>query len=657
LGRAREGLFMNKILIANRGEIACRIIRTCKKLGIETVAVFSAADKNALHVSMADEAVYIGASEVNASYLQMDKIIDAAKKTGADAIHPGYGFLSENANFAKKLAEAGIIFIAPNADAIEKMGSKALSKAIAQEHKVPTIPGYKGKDQSETTLLSEALKIGFPLLIKASAGGGGKGMRIVHQESELKKAIQSAKGEAINAFGDDEVLLEKYLPSSRHIEIQIFGDKLGNAVYLLERECTIQRRYQKIFEESPSPVLTEELRKEMGEAAVRMAKALKYDNAGTVEFIYEEGKFYFLEVNTRLQVEHPVTEMVTGLDLVEWQILAAEGKSLPLKQEEIKGNGYALECRLYAEDAANDFMPVTGKVLKWQTPNIEGARYDTGIQSNSEISVYYDPMISKVIVHSPDRATTMRKMEYALKNTVCLGTVTNLPFLLHILQQEDFKQGNYDTHYIANHIDLSKVNEVKEAHVHLALIAATMHKIEQYLGSKTILKELPFAWRNNFYQPETYQYFYGENEYEVKVRETENTYQITIGEENYEVSGKTASYQINGILHHFDLAESNESYYVHHKDFSQIIIKTKDRFPLSSAAEEKSNYVSAMPASVIKVMVKPGDKVENGQSLLVLSSMKMENTIAASEDGVIEEVYVSEGENIEAGVVLLKFAP
>lgn len=648
---------MNKILIANRGEIACRIIKTCKKLGIETVAVFSDADRNALHVSMADEAVHIGPSEVNASYLQMDKIIDAVKKTGADAIHPGYGFLSENAIFAKKLDEAGIIFIAPNADAIEKMGSKSLAKAIAQEHKVPTIPGYKGKDQSEATLLSEAKKIGFPLLIKASAGGGGKGMRIVNKESELKAAIQSAKGEAQNAFGDDEVLLEKYLPSSRHIEIQIFGDKQGNAVYLLERECTIQRRYQKIFEESPSPVLTEALRKEMGEAAVRMAKALKYDNAGTVEFIYEDGKFYFLEVNTRLQVEHPVTEMVTGLDLVEWQILVAEGKALPLKQEEIKGNGYALECRLYAEDAANDFMPVTGKVLKWQTPEVEGARFDTGIQSNSEISVYYDPMISKVIVHSPNRETTLRKMQYVLKNTVCLGTVTNLPFLLHILKHEAFQKGDYDTHYIANHIDLLKVNEVTQEHVHFALIAATMHKIEQYLGSKNLLKELSFGWRNNFYQPETYQFVFNENEYAVKVRENEGVYKVIIGEENYEVLGSAGNYQINGLLQHFDLAEVEGKYFIHHKDFSQIILDEKSRFPDTIGAEEESNFVSAMPASVIKVLVKPGDKVENGQSLLVLSSMKMENTIAASEDGEIEEVYVSEGENIEAGVVLLKFAP
>lgn len=646
---------MNKILIANRGEIACRIIKTCKKLGIETVAVFSDADKNALHVSMADEAVYIGASEVNASYLQMDKIIEAAKKTNADAIHPGYGFLSENATFAKKLKEVGIIFIAPNADAIEKMGSKALSKAIAQEHHVPTIPGYKGKDQSEATLLSEAKKIGFPLLIKASAGGGGKGMRIVNKESELKSAIQSAKGEAINAFGDDEVLLEKYLPSSRHIEIQIFGDKHGNALYLLERECTIQRRYQKIFEESPSPVLTEDLRKEMGEAAVRMAKALKYDNAGTVEFIYEDGKFYFLEVNTRLQVEHPVTEMVTGLDLVEWQILAAEGKALPLQQENIKGNGYALECRLYAEDAANDFMPVTGKVLKWQTPEVEGARFDTGIQSNSEISVYYDPMISKVIVHSPNRATTLRKMQYVLKNTVCLGTVTNLPFLLHILNQEAFQKGDYDTHYIANHINLAAVNVVSEMHVHFALIATTMHKIEQFLNSKTLLKELPFSWSNNFYQATNYEYIFNEKDYAVEVKESEGVYRISIDDENFEVMGNSGIYQINGTLHHFDMAENNGSYYVHHKDFSQIVLATKSRFPDAESSEEQSNYISAMPASVFKVMVKPGDKVENGQSLLVLSSMKMENTIAASEDGTIEEIYVSEGENIEAGVVLLKF--
>jgi acetyl-CoA carboxylase biotin carboxylase subunit len=649
---------MKKVLIANRGEIACRIIKTCKKLGIETVAVFSDADRKALHATLADEAVHIGPSEVNASYLQMDKLIEVAKNTGADAIHPGYGFLSENATFAKKVAEAGIVFIGPNPDAIEKMGSKALSKAIAQEHNVPTIPGYKGKDQSEETLLKEAMKIGFPLLIKASAGGGGKGMRIVHEEKELKTAIQSAKGEALNAFGDDEVLLEKYLPSSRHIEIQIFGDKQGNAVYLLERECTIQRRYQKIFEESPSPVLSEATRKEMGEAAVRMAKALKYDNAGTVEFIYENGNFYFLEVNTRLQVEHPVTEAITGLDLVEWQIMAAEGKALPLQQSDIKANGYALQCRLYAEDAANDFMPVTGTVLKWETPEVEGARYDTGIRSGSEISVFYDPMISKVIVHGPDRATTLRRMRYALKNTVCLGTVTNLPFLQHILDKPAFEQGDYDTHYIANHITLSDVGQKSQTDHHLALMATTMQKILAYLHQKPILKELPFGWRNNFYQPEKYAYTIGETGVEVLVSEKAGSYVFNIEDAEYQLSAEAENtYLINGVRHHFVLAEKDETYFVHHRNFSQIIVKTQDRFPATSSGEEKSNYISAMPASVIKVLIKPGDKVENGQSLVVLSSMKMENTIAASEDGTIEEIYVAEGENIEAGVTLLKFAP
>ncbi|MEZ5004070.1 MAG: biotin carboxylase N-terminal domain-containing protein [Chitinophagales bacterium] len=357
---------ITSILIANRGEIAARIIRTCKKMGIKSIAVFSDADRKAPFVKAADSAVYIGESNPAQSYLDIDKIIDTAKKVGASAIHPGYGFLSENVHFAQRCAKEGIIFIGPNPKAIEAMGSKANAKALMEKHQVPVVPGYKGKDQSLETLTKAANDIGYPVLLKAVAGGGGKGMRIVKDEKNIEKAIQAAQRESKNAFGDDELIVEKYIASGRHIEFQIFGDQHGNAIHLLERECTIQRRYQKVIEESPSPVLDDDLRTAMGDAAVKAAKALNYDNAGTVEFIFDDStkNFYFLEVNTRLQVEHPVTEEVTGLDLVQMQIESAQGLPLAIEQNDVKGNGYAIECRLYAEDANNDFLPVTGKIVK-----------------------------------------------------------------------------------------------------------------------------------------------------------------------------------------------------------------------------------------------------------------------------------------------------
>ncbi len=645
---------IKRLLIANRGEIACRIIRTCRKMGIETVAVFSDADKNALHVQMADFAAYIGESEVNKSYLNAAKIIAAAVNLGADAIHPGYGFMSENATFARKVADAGLIFVGPNPEAIDKMGSKALAKAIAEEHKVPVIPGYKGKDQSLEKLREEALKIGFPLLIKASAGGGGKGMKIVNTEAELENAIASAQREALSAFGDSEILMERYLPSSRHIEIQIFGDKHGNVIHLLERECTIQRRYQKIFEESPSPVLTEEKRKEMGEAAVRMAKALNYDNAGTVEFIYDNGNFYFLEVNTRLQVEHPVTEAITGLDLVEMQIQSAQGMPLAIHQDEVKSKGYALQCRLYAEDATNDFMPATGTILLWKTPNLEGLRYDTGIQSGSEISVFYDPMISKVIAHGPDRATTIRRMQNALSKTVCLGTVTNLPFLQKILSLDDFHLGYYDTNFIANKVT-DKTVPLTDAQKALALIFVGISQAKNGKESRTILRELPFGWRNNFYQSQKKTFEINGEKFEVKIRDFVRFYEVEVLDKTYQVEiFSDNEILINTIRHRFEFAISGADTFVQHCDFSQIKVTQIEKFPEVSKAEEPGGYLAHIPATVVKVLVTPGNRVNNGDSLIILSSMKMENVITANEDGEVEEIYVSEGENIPAGTLLLK---
>ena len=429
------------ILIANRGEIASRVIRTCRKMGIKAIAVYSEADRHAPFVAQADEAVFLGGSAPSESYLDVEKIIGAAKRTGADAIHPGYGFLSENAAFAERCAREGIAFIGPHPEAIRAMGSKSEAKSLMKQAGVPVVPGYQGEDQSNERLVKEATSMGFPVLLKAAAGGGGKGMRIVHEAAGVQAAIDAAKREAKSAFGDDELIVEKYIASGRHIEFQIFGDQHGNAIHLLERECTIQRRYQKVIEESPSPVMGDDLRARMGEVAVNAAKALRYDNAGTVEFIYDDktGEFYFLEVNTRLQVEHPVTEEVTGLDLVQLQIKSAQGIPLRVKQDEVKGRGYAIECRLYAEDASNDFMPVTGTVERFSWPEVDGLRVETAIESGSAITVHYDPMIAKLVVWGDDRTTAQRRMAYVLRHLVCLGTTTNQALLLELLDHPELQ--------------------------------------------------------------------------------------------------------------------------------------------------------------------------------------------------------------------------
>ncbi len=650
---------IKSILIANRGEIACRVIRTCRALGIRSIAVFSDADRNAPHVKLADTAVYIGSSEVKSSYLNVDALIEAAKISGADAVHPGYGFLSENEDFARRLEVEKLVFIGPNANAIEWMGSKSKAKEIASQHSVPLVPGYRGENQELQTFIKSASEVGYPVLLKAAAGGGGKGMRIINAESGMEEGFQSAKREAMNAFGDDELLLEKYFPSSRHIEIQIFGDKHGNAIYLLERECSIQRRYQKIFEESPSPVLDDATRKQMGEAAVRLAKALNYDNAGTVEFIWSEGKFYFLEVNTRLQVEHPVTEAITGLDLVKLQIEVASGLPLPVKQQDIKANGYALECRLYAEDVNNNFLPTTGKVLAWETPALEGLRYDSGIETGSEISIYYDPMISKVIAHGSNREEAIRKMEYALRHLVCLGTTTNHSFLLHTIQHPLFRQGNYDTHFIANHLNPQESDAHTEQQVNLALVACVLTKWNEEQERRTLLKELPSGWRNNFFAPEQYTFDHKGKEYTVAFTLSDKDFVFKLKNETPEVKLFSAangrlSALIQKQLHNFFVVNNGEQYFIQHEEFSQITLLLKSKLPAKAKEIAKGGYTSPMPANVIKVMVKAGDIVKNGQSLLVLSSMKMENTIASADEGVVEEVYVADGENIEAGKMLLK---
>lgn len=653
---------INSILIANRGEIASRIIRTCRKMGIKSIVVFSDADSDGLFVSEADTAVHIGESSPSLSYLDQEKILKVAKQYGADAIHPGYGFLSENTGFAKKCDDAGIIFIGPNAAAIEAMGSKSRAKSIMHEHEVPTIPGYQGDNQSIKKLVKEAKEIGFPLLLKATAGGGGKGMRIVHKAADLENNIKAAKRESKAAFGDDELIIEKYIAKGRHIEFQIFGDKHGNAIHILERECTIQRRYQKVLEESPSPVLTEFLRQAMGAAAVKAAKALNYDNAGTVEFIYDDtsNEFFFLEVNTRLQVEHPVTEEVTRLDLVEWQIEVAEGKPLPITQAEVKGNGYAIEARLYAEDPANDFLPATGTVQLWDVPSVEGLRIETAIKSGSEISIHYDPMIAKIIVWDKNRSTAHRKMAYTLKHLKCLGLTTNQDFLLHLFEQPAIQKGDYDTNYIKNHFNAAAFSQKSTQQIELAAIACTLQNWYKRNEKRTLLRSMPSGWRSNKYMSQEVTYLLEEKELKVQYTAQANhqfNFQIDEKKQSVYLNDSTSaqlSFRVDGVQYQAAIAQKGNQFFIHLAETGNIMLLKKDRFPSKLADKVEGGYESPMPSQIIQVLVEAGQEVKADDPLMIISSMKMENTIAAEKDGKVTEVYAVEGQNVEAGFLLLK---
>jgi len=489
-----------KILIANRGEIAIRIMRACKELGIQTVAVYSDADKNALHVQQADEAIHIGAASPKESYLNADVLIRAALSSQADAIHPGYGFLSENASFAAKVDSAHLTFIGPSADSIRAMGDKAESKIAMKRAGVPTVPGHEGLE-AEDDFKKAAKEIGYPVLIKASAGGGGKGMRVVNSESELSEGIESARREALHAFGDERLLIEKYVANAHHIELQVFGDQHGHLVHLFERECSVQRRHQKIIEETPSPLLTPVLRKQMGEAAVKAAKAVNYFNAGTIEFIVDPDtlKFYFLEMNTRLQVEHPVTELTTGLDLVHWQIRVAAGEHFPYRQEQLSQGGHAIECRVYAEDPANGFLPSTGKLLQFIEPRGPGIRVDAGYAAGNEVTHFYDPLLAKLIVHGESRELAIQRMQSTLKDFVVHGVVTNIDFLQTVLAHSDFAEGKVTTRWVEQSLESGSLlpNFQRQA-VGLHILAAALADITIGNRKSEIVNEVdPYSpWKN-----------------------------------------------------------------------------------------------------------------------------------------------------------------
>ncbi len=651
-----------KLLIANRGEIALRVMKTCRQLGIATVAVYSDADANAPHTRLADEAVYIGAAAAKESYLNSARIIAAAVATQADAIHPGYGFLSENAEFAETCANAGITFIGPSPLAMRQMGLKIAGRKIAAAAGVPTVPGYHGEDQSKAVLREQMLRIGWPVLIKASAGGGGKGMRVVRGENEIDEAIDGARREAEKSFGDGALLLEKYIEQARHVEIQILGDTHGNLVHLFERDCSLQRRHQKIIEESPSLAVDEALRQQMGEAAVTLGKALQYTNAGTVEFILApNGEFYFIEVNTRLQVEHPVTEMITGLDLVKLQIEIAAGKPLPFTQADLTTSGHAIEARLYAEDPNHDFLPATGTIHDWHLPTgIDGLRIDAGITAGSEIGINYDPMLAKFIAHGATRDEAIRKLQYALRSLSIQGVTTNQEFLLRLLGQTEFSDGNAHTGFIAEH--LAELTNTEDAELdRAAVIAATLYWQQSWQTSDALLANLPPSYRNNPYRNPALKLQLGKQELIVSLRQVA-VHQFEVTALDATTQAQVLSFDsrhlrlvLDSVQRSFRLTEVGDQLYVHSSLGSRTITRLP-RYPEVQTTTEQGSMTSPMPGLVAKILVTVGQSVKAGDALLILEAMKMEQTMRAAVDGTVETIRVKEGEVVGPGKLLVTLA-
>ena len=664
----------SKILIANRGEIACQVIKTARRLGIKTVAVYSDADRNARHVAMADEAVHIGPSAARESYLVADRIIDAARRTGAQAIHPGYGFLSENAGFADACAAAGIVFIGPPADSIRAMGSKSEAKKIMEKAKVPLVPGYHGDDQSPELLAAEAAKIGFPVLIKAAAGGGGKGMRVVESAEKFADALAGAKREAKASFADDHVLVEKYLTRPRHIEIQVFADA-SDCLYLFERDCSLQRRHQKVIEEAPAPGMDPARRKAMGEAAVAAAKAIGYRGAGTVEFIADQdGTFFFMEMNTRLQVEHPVTEAITGQDLVEWQLIVAASGKMPLTQNELRIDGHAVEVRLYAEDPARNFLPSTGTLVRLKLPD-EGAhvRVDTGVRQGDTVTPFYDPMIAKVIVHDRDRASAMRRMAALMGETEVVGVTTNAGLLKALCSHPAFVGGEVDTGFIERHRATLFIKPAPAGD--RAFAVATLARLLEWQDTSKPAESDPWSpWnkQNGFRLldegHEEVRWKDGEREVvviawrlrnsglrlelpegpsEARVQRLEDgRLSIGLGADMFTAAVVRRTALDGGIDYTlFTDGESRRLRLVDPLDVTQY----------EATASADSMVRAPLPGKIIDLRVKAGDSVSKGQALLVLEAMKMEHTLAAPADGTVKSLRYAVGEQVPEGAELVEF--
>ncbi|NDV89995.1 acetyl-CoA carboxylase biotin carboxylase subunit [Alteromonas sp. 345S023] len=674
---------ISKLLIANRGEIACRVIETAKKLGIQTVAVYSEADANARHVAMADEAVLLGPAPSKDSYLKGDKILAKAKALNVDAIHPGYGFLSENAEFAKACQQQGVIFVGPPASAIEAMGSKSAAKRIMQEAGVPLVPGYHGDDQDEATLKASADEMGYPVLLKAAAGGGGKGMRQVWSEKAFTQALNAAKRESMASFGDDHMLVEKYLTRPRHVEIQVFCDSLGNGVYLFERDCSVQRRHQKIIEEAPAPNMPEGTREKMGEAALKAAKAINYEGAGTVEFLLDEdGSFYFMEMNTRLQVEHPVTEMITGEDLVEWQLAVAEGKPLPKQQNELKLKGHAFEARIYAEDPDNDFLPSTGNLALLSPPPTSNlVRVDTGVLQGDDVTVYYDPMIAKLVVWGEHRDSALQRLYRALGDYHISGVTTNINFLKKVANCEPFKRAQLTTTFIEQNSQVLNMNVGVDVSAQLPAMALLSVLSRREGHNNTIATnaadthqdtvsvwDLAGSWRVNSYYSETLNFLVEEREYTVVVTHlvAKNSHESP----RYRVSTATGEYTVSGSLNnHVLIAYINDErsrFSVSHvgNEYGLYSQNTQVSYSLQHpdlggdhSAHGDSELTAPMNGTIVAHLVAKGDKVGAGDPLLVMEAMKMEHSICAPSNGSVTEFFYQPGELVDGGAVLFEFEP
>jgi len=663
-----------KILIANRGEIACRVIKTARRMGIRTVAVYSEADANARHVRLADEAVLLGPAAARESYLVADKIIDACKRTGAQAVHPGYGFLSENDEFAEALSANGIAFIGPPASAIRAMGSKSEAKKLMGAANVPLTPGYHGDDQTPALLHAEADKIGYPVLIKAAAGGGGKGMRLVEASGDFPDALASCKREAISSFGNDHVLIEKYITKPRHIEIQVFADTLGNCVYLFERDCSVQRRHQKVLEEAPAPGMSEERRRQMGEAAVAAAQAVGYVGAGTVEFIAnQDGTFYFMEMNTRLQVEHPVTEMITGQDLVEWQLRVAAGQPLPLRQEQLAIRGHALEARIYAEDANKGFLPATGRLIRLAPPAESiHVRVDTGVEEGDEITPYYDPMIAKLIVwddsHTNPRDGALARMRKALADYQVAGLTTNIDFLSRLVACPAFAGADLDTGLIERQTDFL-FPPAQPAPRDVLLVATVGELLWEQHAAKAAAKcsgdpwspwHARDGWRMNLSSARTISFKDGETLVDAQVRYRRDHWEIMLAGQATAVRGQKLdadrfAVELDDRRLIASVIAVNDKRSVFLQGASYTLLRDDPLHRVDAGDSHCGGLTAPMPGKIVALLAQPGQKVDKGTPLLILEAMKMEHTITAPAAGTVKAFCYAPGEQVSDGAALVEF--
>ena len=647
----------SKVLVANRGEIAVRVMQTAKAMGYQTVAVYSDADANARHVQLADEAVYIGASKVSESYLSIVNIIAACQKTGADAVHPGYGFLSENTDFAQACLDHGITFIGPTAAAIELMGSKRLSKIAMIQAGVPCVPGYEGDQQDLDYLAQQAEKIGYPLMVKASAGGGGRGMRLVEQSANLLEALKTARSEAENAFGSGELILEKAVIAPRHVEIQVFGDTHGNYVYLFERDCSIQRRHQKVVEEAPCPVMTPELRQKMGAAAVAAAQACDYVGAGTVEFLLDQsGEFYFLEMNTRLQVEHPVTEMVTGLDLVEWQLRVANGETLPLQQHELTLNGHAIEVRLYAEDPRQDFLPQTGKVLRWQAAGADGSlpnvRVDHGMLEHCEISPFYDPMVAKVIAYGKTRQDAIRLLAKAVDDCVLLGVNSNKQFLVNLLHHPIIVAGDTNTAFIQQHFQEDVSLHQQTLTLEILAVAAALF---------TQQNQQQVAWQTGVSMPFPLKLKYADQQILLHVQNDQQQVKVALCDQQatikiISISDVEIVYSCEGVRRKLAYVFDQNQLYLDAGNGNSVLENITYAAPEAAEVVGDGKIRAPMDGAIVNLLVNVGDSVTKGQTLLVLEAMKIQQQIKSDVDGVVEELIGQVGQQVKKRQLLLNLS-